>query len=51
MVSEIRDSLDNGRFAAYKKAKLAGMGMEEGQRGVSEKEKRGGKNAPQEENA
>jgi len=31
MMAEIRDSLDNGRFAAYKKAKLAGM--EEGQRG------------------
>ena len=31
MMAEIRESLDEGRFAAYKKAKLAGM--EEGQSG------------------
>ncbi len=48
MVPEIRDSLDNGCFAAYKKAKLAGM--EEGQYGIREEE-RSVEGASQEEKA
>ena len=50
MMAEIRESLDEGSFAAYKQRKLAGM--EEGQCALREDEKRdAGKGAPQEDKA